>query len=239
MGAVAGYSKNSSNRCWAAGRWSGRCGRRRNWFQRDSRGGSATGGLPRGCLTEIFGAASSGRTSLLVSILAAATARRGSLRAGGCRRRLRSGFRRRGRRGLGALALGSLRPQRRARAQSRGPADPGRRLRRGGDGSGRYAARHGAPHLAHLLVPLAPRRGAYAHRAVAVARQSERQNLRHLDAGMRAGRSGVGRHLAGRLLRGMRVQVARRKPVRAAGASFYCGWNEEKDDKKRSSVLLV
>ena len=35
----------------------------------------ATGGLPRGCLTEIFGAASSGRTSLLVAILAAATAR--------------------------------------------------------------------------------------------------------------------------------------------------------------------
>ena len=36
---------------------------------------SATGGLPRGCLTEITGPASSGRTSLLVSILAAATAR--------------------------------------------------------------------------------------------------------------------------------------------------------------------
>jgi hypothetical protein len=35
----------------------------------------ATGGLPRGCLTEIFGAASSGRTSLLVAILAEATAR--------------------------------------------------------------------------------------------------------------------------------------------------------------------
>src|ERR1017187_2524458 len=35
----------------------------------------ATGGLPRGCLTEIIGPASSGRTSLLVSILAEATAR--------------------------------------------------------------------------------------------------------------------------------------------------------------------
>ena len=32
-------------------------------------------GLPRGCLTEIIGPASSGRTSLLVAILAAATAR--------------------------------------------------------------------------------------------------------------------------------------------------------------------
>jgi hypothetical protein len=36
---------------------------------------AATGGIPRGCLTEIFGRASSGRTSLLVSILAQATAR--------------------------------------------------------------------------------------------------------------------------------------------------------------------
>lgn len=36
---------------------------------------AATGGLPRGCLTEIFGPASSGRTSLLVSILAEATGR--------------------------------------------------------------------------------------------------------------------------------------------------------------------
>src|SRR5450432_4203364 len=36
---------------------------------------AATGGLPRGCLTEIYGPASSGRTSLLLSILAAATAR--------------------------------------------------------------------------------------------------------------------------------------------------------------------
>src|SRR5579872_5033543 len=36
---------------------------------------AATGGLPRGCLTEIFGPASSGRTSLLISILVAATER--------------------------------------------------------------------------------------------------------------------------------------------------------------------
>ena len=36
---------------------------------------TATGGLPRCCLTEIFGPASSGRTSLLVSILTEATAR--------------------------------------------------------------------------------------------------------------------------------------------------------------------
>jgi recA bacterial DNA recombination protein len=34
-----------------------------------------TGGLPRGCLTEIFGPASSGRTTLLLSALAAATRR--------------------------------------------------------------------------------------------------------------------------------------------------------------------
>jgi hypothetical protein len=36
---------------------------------------AATGGLPRGALTEIFGPASSGRTSLLVSVLAEATGR--------------------------------------------------------------------------------------------------------------------------------------------------------------------
>jgi RecA/RadA recombinase len=34
-----------------------------------------TGGLPRGALTEIVGPASSGRTSLLLSLLAQATAR--------------------------------------------------------------------------------------------------------------------------------------------------------------------
>src|SRR6476660_2702612 len=35
---------------------------------------AVTGGLPRGAITEIFGPASSGRTSLMVSILAEATA---------------------------------------------------------------------------------------------------------------------------------------------------------------------
>jgi recA bacterial DNA recombination protein len=34
-----------------------------------------TGGLPRGCLTEVYGPASSGRTSLLLSVLAASTKR--------------------------------------------------------------------------------------------------------------------------------------------------------------------
>ena len=38
----------------------------------------ATGGLPRGALTEIYGPASSGRTSVLLSILAEATARQES-----------------------------------------------------------------------------------------------------------------------------------------------------------------
>src|SRR5260370_23047550 len=36
---------------------------------------SATGGLPRGCLPEIVGPTSSGRTSLLLSVLPAAPAR--------------------------------------------------------------------------------------------------------------------------------------------------------------------
>jgi hypothetical protein len=37
---------------------------------------SLTGGLPRGCLTEVCGSVSSGRTSLLLAVLAAATQRR-------------------------------------------------------------------------------------------------------------------------------------------------------------------
>ena len=37
-----------------------------------------TGGLPRGCLSEICGSASSGRTSVLLAALAAATRRRKS-----------------------------------------------------------------------------------------------------------------------------------------------------------------
>jgi recombination protein RecA len=41
----------------------------------DSEVDGITGGLPRGCLTEIYGPASSGRTSLLHSILAESTAR--------------------------------------------------------------------------------------------------------------------------------------------------------------------
>jgi len=36
---------------------------------------AAIGGIPRGCLTEIFGPASSGRTSLMLAVLAEATAR--------------------------------------------------------------------------------------------------------------------------------------------------------------------
>ena len=55
---------------------------------------SATGGLPRGCLTEIVGPASSGRTSLLLGLLAAATARQ-------------------------EACVGALRAQRRTRTQSR------------------------------------------------------------------------------------------------------------------------
>src|SRR5437763_14067607 len=50
-----------------------------DWRERPEPGLAATGipeiQLPRGCLTEIIGPASSGRTSLLMSSLAAATAR--------------------------------------------------------------------------------------------------------------------------------------------------------------------
>ena len=152
----------------------------------------ATGGLPRGWLTEIFGPASSGRTSLLLAILAAAGAR-GGLRAGGCRRRLRSRFGGGGRGPAGAAAVGALRPPRRARPESRRSADPGRRVRAGGHGFGRYAAGGGAPHFAHLVVPPAAGGGAHARGAGDGGAAIERQDLRVFDAGMRAGKGGVGR----------------------------------------------
>jgi hypothetical protein len=52
-----------------------RCSLRRKWFQAAWLRSALTGGLPRGCLTEICGPASSGRTTLLLAALAAVTRR--------------------------------------------------------------------------------------------------------------------------------------------------------------------
>ena len=103
---------------------------------------------------------------------------RGSLRAGGCRGCLLPALRRRCRRAARPPALGALRAQRRARPQGGRSADPGRRLRPGRHGSGRYAATDRAPHLADLLVPPAPRRGTYPDRAGLARAAVQRQDLR-------------------------------------------------------------
>jgi hypothetical protein len=119
----------------------------------------------------------------------------GILRPGGCRGCVRSAFRRRGRGGPAAAAMDPLRPQRRARAPCGRPTAAGRRVRRGGAGPGRYSGAGRAPHLAHFLVPFAPRRGAHAHRADCVRAAIERQNLRQPDAGIVArAHALVGRH---------------------------------------------
>src|ERR1017187_7873380 len=101
-----------------------------------------------------------------------------SLRAAGCRRCLLPPLRRRCRRATGAPALGALRAQRRTRPQSGRSIDSRRRLRPGGHGSGRYAARHRAPHLAGFLVPPAPRRGTYTGHAGFPGAAIQRQDLR-------------------------------------------------------------
>src|ERR1039458_3806797 len=101
-----------------------------------------------------------------------------SLRAAGCRRCLLPPLRRRCWRATGAPALGALRAQRRTRPQSGRSIDSRRRLRPGGHGSGRYAARHRAPHLAGLLVPPAPRRGTYTGHAGFPRPPIQRQDLR-------------------------------------------------------------
>src|ERR1019366_3372051 len=87
-------------------------------------------------------------------------------------------LRRRCRRATGAPALGALRAQRRTRPQSGRSIDSRRRLRPGGHGSGRYAARHRAPHLAGFLVPPAPRRGTYTGHAGFSGAAIQRQDLR-------------------------------------------------------------
>ena len=113
------------------------------------------GGLPRGQLSELAGPRSSGRTTLLLQLMAAAT-RRGEIAAlvdtcdrldvaigGGRRHRSRSAAVD-SRRVVRAAPVRTDRSRRRSRAQGAQPRAAGRRLRRGGHRSGRCAAR-GAP----------------------------------------------------------------------------------------------
>jgi len=179
---------------------------------------AATGGLPRGCLTEIFGPASSGRTSLLISILAAATERQelcalvdaedsfdpvSAAAAGVCLERLlwiRCGHHAEhalkaadlvtqgGGFGLVVLDLGDT-PPRTARRISL---------------TSWFRLRRAVEHTPTVLV--------------AVARQSNAKTCASLM--LECARERVAWTGGTPLLRGMRVRVARRKPVREITASF-------------------
>jgi hypothetical protein len=180
----------------------------------------ATGGLPRGCLTEIFGAASSGRTSLLVAILAEATAREevcalvdaedafdpASAAAAGVRLDrllwVRCGHRAEcalkaadlliqgGGFGLVAMDLGDTPPEIAGRISL----------------TSWFRLRRAVEHTPTVLLTVARRSNAKtcASLMLECAREgTEWAGMAH-----------------GRLLRGMRVQVARRKPGRAVTALF-------------------
>jgi hypothetical protein len=181
---------------------------------------TATGGLPRGCLTEIFGPASSGRTSLLVSILAEATAHEEacalvdaedsfdpvSAAAAGVRLErllwIRCGHSAEralkaadllvqgGGFGLVSMDLGDTQPQTARRISL----------------TSWFRLRRAVEHTPAVLV--------------AVARQSNAKTCASLIlecARQRAAWSGAP---GARLLRGIRVHVTRRKPSRAVAASF-------------------
>ena len=181
---------------------------------------AATGGLPRGCLTEIFGPASSGRTSLLHSILAEATGR-GEVcalvdaedafdpqsaaaagvrlerllwvRCGGAEQALRAADLLIQGGGLGVVAMdfGDT------------PAGSVRRISL----TSWFRLRRAVEHTPAVLVT--------------VARQSNARTCASLM--LECGPPGAewnGALVTSRLLLGMRVQVARRKPGRAVTARF-------------------
>jgi hypothetical protein len=169
---------------------------------------SATGGLPRGCLTEIVGPASSGRTSLLMGILAAATARQE------------------------ACALVDAEDA----FSPHSAADAGVQLERllwvrcghsaehalkaadlliqgGGFGLvvmdlGDTLPKDRTPHFAGFLVPPAPRGGTYTHRAGLSRTAIQRQDLRGDSDRVRAQGDNLVRHaFRSRLLRGFEVRA--------------------------------
>ena len=196
----------------------------------------ATGGLPRGCLTEIFGAASSGRTSLLVAILAEATARQevcalvdaedafdpASAAAAGVRfDRLfwvRCGHRAEwalkaadlliqgGGFGLVAMDLGDT------------PVEMARRISL----TSWFRLRRAVEHTPTVLLTVARRSNAKT--CASLMLECAREGVEWGGPGRPLSRARLPSCSA--LLRGMRVQVARRKPGRAAAATFYCTGRE-------------
>ena len=148
-----------------------------------------TGGLPRGALTEIVGPASSGRTSLLLSLLAQATARQeacalvdasdafdpeSAVAAGIDLKRLLWVRCRVPESPSGARSLRSKgRKDRKEQTRSRRPRRAGAQncrsapakwwLRSCGSGSQRRSPCYRSPRTTHLVVPLSPRRREHAH----------------------------------------------------------------------------
>ncbi len=146
-----------------------------------------TGGLPRGALTEIVGPASSGRTSLLLSLLAQAIARQeacalidasdafdpqSAVAAGidlkrllwvRCRVPGLSGARSLRSKGRKEEWQARSRRPRRTSAQNCRPAPAKWWLRRCGSGSQRCSAGDRPARATHFVVPLSPCRGEHSH----------------------------------------------------------------------------
>jgi hypothetical protein len=184
---------------------------------------AATGGIPRGALTEIFGPASSGRTSLLFSVLAETTAQGevcavvdaedafdpASAAAAGVRlnrllwvrcghsaeRALKAADLLVQGGGFGAVVmdLGDTPPQTARRISL----------------TSWFRLRRSVEHTPTVLL--------------AVARQSNAKTCASLMLECARERAAWQGSAPGRMFRGMRVRVARRKPARAVAAAFSTG----------------
>jgi hypothetical protein len=191
---------------------------------------AATGGLPRGGLTEIHGAASSGRTSLLLSVLAEATGREESCALVDAE----DGFD--PVRAAAGVRLNRLLWVRCAHNAEHALKAADLLIQGGGFGLVAMDLGDTPPATARRisLTSWFRLRRAVENTPtvfVALARESNAGTCASLtlecraDAGVRVARfSGCG---PGRLLRGIRVQVTRRKPGRAVTAAFSAGSCEE------------
>ena len=192
----------------------------------------ATGGLPRGCLTEICGAASSGSTSLLVAILAEAAAREEVCALVDAEDAFDPA----------STAAAGVRLDRLLWVRCRHNAEHALKaadLLVQGGGFGLVAMDFGdTPPAAARRISLTSwfrLRRAVEHTPtvlLAVARQSNAKTCASLmlecarEGTEWAGESPAppaGQEACPTLLRGIRVHIARRKPGRAVAASFLCG----------------
>src|SRR5579862_1850150 len=131
-----------------------------------------TGGLPRGCVTEVCGEAGAGRSSFLVAVLAVMTRRKEfcALVDG------RSSFDPRG-----AAAVGAVQ-QYRGNHERSGFAAAWRRIWSGGGGFVRSAGESGAADTAEQLVPVSANGGEHADGMFADGAAAEREVVRVIGA---------------------------------------------------------